>query len=149
MGLRLSKVFNVSIILPFVILRLLSLPKKYIDIATLVLSLAMAAPWQAKPGCPQHLRDALERFVNDRDPTWRHPPARKGEVFDSFDQCQERLNTLAMVESFAITVRGGGNSITPCKRFQCVHHDEETRNHRALEHRVEMDSERKLISQRQ
>jgi MULE transposase domain len=109
----------------------------------------MAAPWQAKPGCPQHLRDALERFVIDRDPTWRHPPARKGEVFESFDQCQERMNTFAMVEGFATIVRGSGNSITPCKRFQCIHHDEETCNHRALEHRVEKDSEGKAISQRQ
>jgi hypothetical protein len=27
----------------------------------------MSVPWQAKPGCPSHLRDVVERFVHDRE----------------------------------------------------------------------------------
>ena len=109
----------------------------------------MAVPWQAKSGCPSHLRGVIERFVNERDPAWRLPPASKGEVFDSFEQCQQRLNVWAMVEGFAIVVRGHGISTIPCKRFRCIHHGEETRNDRELEDDVEKDSEGRIISERQ
>ena len=120
-----------------------------IDIEILVLSSVMALSWQAKPGCPTHLRDVIEHFVNDRDAVWRLPPAPKGEVFDSFEQCQERLNVFTMIEGFVITIRGHGDPRNSCRRFQCIHHDEETRNHRELEHRTEKDSVEKIISNRQ
>jgi hypothetical protein len=77
----------------------------------------MALLWQAKPGCPVHPRDTVERFVNDRDPAWRLPLIRRGEVFDSFDQCQERLNVFVVVEGFAVTVRGAGYPRNPCTRL--------------------------------
>jgi hypothetical protein len=109
----------------------------------------LPAPWQAKPNCPAHLRNVIQRFVNDRDPAWRLPPALKGEVFASFDQCRERLNVFAMVEGFAVVIRGYGDSRNPSKRFQCIHHGKKTRNDGDLEHRVEKDSEGKIISKRQ
>ena len=54
----------------------LSLPKRYPDMTTLDVGLSLAsAPWQARPGCPTHLRAVIERFVNNRDPSWHrlHP----------------------------------------------------------------------------
>jgi hypothetical protein len=86
----------------------------------------MALPWQAKPRCPVHLRDVIESFVNDRDLAWRLPPAPKGEVFDSFEQCQERLTVFAMAEGFAIIIRGHGDPRNSCRRFHCIYYDEET-----------------------
>jgi hypothetical protein len=109
----------------------------------------MALLWQAKPGCPAHLRDVVERFVNTRDPAWRVPPASKGEVFESFEQCQERLNVWAMIEGFAVVVRGRGDPKNPCKRFLCIHHDDKTRNYWKLEEEVEKDSDGYIISVRQ
>ena len=105
-----------------------SVPNRKFDIESVVLSSAMALPWQAKPSCPAHLRDVIERFVNAQDPAWRLPPAPKGEVFESFEQCQQRLNVWAIVEGFAVVVRGRGDPKNPCMRFLCIHHNNKTRN---------------------
>jgi hypothetical protein len=106
----------------------------------------MALLWQAKPGCPVHLRDTVERFVNDRDSAWRLSPARKEEIFDLFNQCQERLNVFAMIKSFAVTIRDSGDPRNPYKRFRCIHHGDKTRNNRDLKYRVKKDSEGKIFN---
>lgn len=103
--------------------------------------------WQAKSGCPAHLRDVIERFVNDRPAEWRIAPAPRGEVFESFEQCQERLNVWAIAEGFAVVIRGHGNT-TACRRFRCIHHGVETRNDRELEDRVVKDSDKNIITKR-
>lgn len=77
----------------------------------------MSVLWQAKPGCPVHLRDVIKHFVNERDHAWRLPLTPEGEAFESFEQCQNRLKVFAMVEGFAVTVRGHGDSRNPCKRL--------------------------------
>jgi hypothetical protein len=64
----------------------------------------MVLLWQAKPGCPVHLQNMVEHFVNNRDPAWHLFPTHKDEIFNSFDQYQECLNVFAMIESFAVTV---------------------------------------------
>lgn len=115
-------------------------------------STATSELWKAKPGCPQHLREALERFVNDQDPAWRSPPLPKGETFDSFEQCRLRLNIWALVDGFAIVATGDGAN-TPMKRSACIHHGNKTRNYRKLEERVEkeqdMENNTKIVSRRQ
>lgn len=105
--------------------------------------------WQAKPVCPAHLRDVLERFINDRDPAWRVAPAPKGEIFSSFQQCHGRLNVWAMVEVFAVVITAYGQAANPSGRFACIHHHDQTRNDRELEDQVEKDSEDKIVSKRQ
>jgi hypothetical protein len=109
----------------------------------------MTAPWIAKPACPAYLREVLERFVNGQNAAWRLPPAPKGEVFDSFEQCRARLNVYAMVEGFAVVVRGQGNLVNAAQRFQCIHYHNESRNDGDLELRVERDPKSKIISKRQ
>jgi hypothetical protein len=109
----------------------------------------MAATWIVKPACPAHLREVLERFVNGQNAAWRLPPAPKGEVFDSFEQCLARLNVYAIAEGFAVVIRGHGDARNPAQRYQCIHHAEEPRNDDGLELRVERDSEGKIVSKRQ
>jgi hypothetical protein len=107
----------------------------------------MNAPWQAKEGCPAHLRPALESWVNNHDPEWLLAPS-KGEVFDSFKRCFQRIQLFAVSQGFAVVIRGQGSEETPSRRYQCIHHDEETQDWRGLLKKVKKDSEGKIISSR-
>jgi hypothetical protein len=51
--------------------------------------------WQAKPGCADHHRAAVERMVNALPAAWLHPP-QSGEVFDNLEHCNERLRGYAL-----------------------------------------------------
>jgi hypothetical protein len=61
--------------------------------------------WNAKPGCPEHHVEALERAVNAMPLEWRSPP-QTGEVFPSILECERRLRGFTLVEGFDI-VRNG------------------------------------------
>ena len=66
--------------------------------------------WRAKPRCPKHLVAVLERAVNALPPAWLLQPIT-GEVFDSIDHCNRRLQGYALAEGFEV-VRTGGSSKT-------------------------------------
>ena len=62
------------------------------------------AAWTAKPDCPAHLRPEVEKTGNSYPEAWRLPPAT-GEVFDSFDQCEARLQAFAFIDGFVVVRR--------------------------------------------
>jgi hypothetical protein len=104
--------------------------------------------WQAKPGCAEHHRAAVERLVNALPPSYLLPPC-SGELFDSLDDCNSRLRGYALAEGFDIIRHGGGTQTTPSHRYKCIFHGSSTQNHRKLEDRVERDEEGKITSKRQ
>ena len=104
--------------------------------------------WHAKPGCPPHHRQALERAVNAMPTAWREPP-ETGEVFEDIVTCQRRLRGFSLVEGFAIVKGSGSNKACPGQTFMCIFHGSKTRNTRNLEPIVERDIEDKIISQRE
>jgi hypothetical protein len=61
--------------------------------------------WYAKPGCPAHLVDALQKKVNSFPVAWLEAPLT-GEVFDSIDSCRDRLKAFSLAEGFDV-VSGG------------------------------------------
>jgi hypothetical protein len=95
----------------------------------------MNTPWQTKEGCPAHLRPALESWVNSHDPEWLLGPS-KGEVFDSFERCFQRIQLFAVSQGFAVVIRGQGSKEMPSRRYQCIHHDEETQDWGGLSEKV-------------
>jgi hypothetical protein len=104
--------------------------------------------WQAKPGCAEHHRAAVERIINHLPPAWLLPP-QSGEVFDSLDHCDRRLRDYSLAEDFNIVRKGGGSKSNPSWRFFCLHHGIATQNTRRLEDRVERDEEGTMTSKRQ
>ena len=104
--------------------------------------------WQAKPGCAEHHRAAVERIVNLLPPAWLFEP-QSGELFDSLEQCNRRLRGYAFAEGFDIVRQGGGTKANPSWRFFCVYHREITRNTRKLEDKVEKNKEGKITSKYQ
>jgi hypothetical protein len=58
-------------------------------------------PWQAKPGCAEHHRAAVERIVNTLPPSWLLKPS-SGEIHDSLEGCNRRLRGYALAEGFDI-----------------------------------------------
>lgn len=104
--------------------------------------------FQARPGCPVHLRAIVERHVNTLPAAWRQRPV-SGEVFESFKQCFDRLQAWAFQEGFEVVTRGAGNGRTPSRRFNCVHHGVNSRNYHNLEARVERNEEGTITSNRQ
>ena len=104
--------------------------------------------WEAKPGCADHHRAAVERMVNALPVAWLLPP-QSGEVFDNLGHCNERLRGYALAEGRDIVRNGGGTKLNPSHRFRCIFHGEKTQNNRKLEDRVEYDNEGKITSKRQ
>ena len=104
--------------------------------------------WQAKPGCADHHRAAVERMVNALPAAWLLPP-QTGEVFDNLGHCNERLRGYALAEGRDIVRNGGGTKTNPSYRFRCIFHGGKTQNNRKLEDRVEYNDEGKITSKRQ
>ena len=75
--------------------------------------------WQAKPGCAEHHRPAVERIVNLLPPAWLLPP-QSGEIFSSLDHSNRRLRGYAFAEGFKIVRQGGGTKVNPSWRFLCL-----------------------------
>ena len=46
--------------------------------------------WRASPRCPDSLRHLIEKTVNAYPSEWLNPP-QNGEVFDSIEECRQRL----------------------------------------------------------
>jgi hypothetical protein len=105
-------------------------------------------PWQAKPGCAEHHRAAVEHIVNALHPDWLQPP-QTGELFDGLEHCNRRLRGYALAEGFDIVRKGGGTKTNPSWRFRCLFYGEKTRNDRKLETRVKKDENGAIISKRQ
>jgi MULE transposase domain len=104
--------------------------------------------WQAKSGCAEHHRTAVERIANSFPVPWLLAP-RTGEVFDNLEHCNRRLRAWAFVEGFDIVRNGGGTAANPSYRFRCIFHGIVTKNNRKLEDRVERDEEGRIASKRQ
>ena len=104
--------------------------------------------WRAKPRCPQHLIAVLERAVNALPPAWLFQPVT-GEVFDSIEHCNRRLQGYALAEGFDVVRTGGGTKKVPGARFQCSKHGESTKNWRKLENHVKYDEEGTITTVRQ
>jgi hypothetical protein len=104
--------------------------------------------WQAKSGCAEHHRAAVERAVNVLPPLWLLHP-QTGEVFDSLDHCNRRLRGYTLAEGFDIVRKGGGSKGNPSWQFRCVYYGERTRNDRKLENRVKRDKKENITSKRQ
>src|SRR5271155_5830072 len=104
--------------------------------------------WQAKTGCADHHRAAVEHMVNALPAAWLLPP-QSGEVFDNLGQCNERLRGYALAEGRDIVRNGGGTKLNPSHRFRWIFHGEKTPNNRKLEDRVEYDNEGKITRKRQ
>jgi hypothetical protein len=105
-------------------------------------------PWSAKPGCPQHHRATVERMINALPPSYLLLPS-SGELFDSLDDCTDRLRGFTLAEGFDLARTGGGNKKVPGCRYKCVFHGSSTKNHRKLEDHVERDEEGKIVNKRQ
>ncbi len=59
---------KLAVAIAVLIFHLPALLNRQFDIETVVLNSAMSVPWQAEAGCPAHLRDVFERFVNGQNP---------------------------------------------------------------------------------
>jgi hypothetical protein len=104
--------------------------------------------WQAKPGCAEHHRAAVERIVNALPPSWLLHP-QSGEIFDDLDYCNRRMRGYSLAEGFDVVRKGGGSKDNPSWRFFCLYHGEKTKNTRKLEDRVEMNEAGIITSKRQ
>ena len=104
--------------------------------------------WQAKSGCAEHHRAAVERIANSFPVPWLLAP-RTGEVFDNLEHCNRRLRAWAFVEGYDIVRNGGGTAANPSYRLKCIFHGVATRNSRKLEDHVERDEEGRIISKPQ
>jgi len=106
------------------------------------------AGWRAPPGCPEHVRYTLERAVNAYPAEWLEEPI-SGEVFDSVNECQERLVAYSLSQGFDIIVTNSATKPAPRATYCCTHHGEETRNWRKLSRTVERDEDGSIVSDRQ
>ena len=104
--------------------------------------------WQAKPGCADHHRAAVERMVNALPVAWLLEP-ETGEEFDDLDHCNCRMRGHALANGYDIVRKGGGTKANPTYRFRCIFHGTETKNSRKLEDHVEYDDEGKITTKRQ
>lgn len=103
--------------------------------------------WQAKPGCLEHHRAAVERTVNAL-PAVYLLPSYSGEIFEGLEDCNRRLRGYAFTEGFDIVRQGGGTKANPSYRFKCLFYGINTQNYRKLEDRVEKNSEGQIMSKR-
>jgi hypothetical protein len=74
------------------------------DVEFLLLPICPASynmSWQAKPGCAEHHRPAVERIVNLLPPSWLLP-SQSGEIFNSLNHSNRRLRGYAFAEEFDI-----------------------------------------------
>jgi hypothetical protein len=105
-------------------------------------------PWQAKPGCAEHHRAAVERIVNALPSSWLLKPT-SGELFDGLEGCNRRLRGYTLAEGSDIVQKGGGSKKNPSWRFRCIFYSERTRNNRELEARIERNAKGIITSRRQ
>jgi hypothetical protein len=108
---------------------------------------SLRMPWQAKSGCPEHHRAAVERMVNALPPSYLLSPC-SGELFDSLEHCNRRLRGWALAEGFDIVRNGGGTKAAPSYRFRRIYHGEVTRNQRKLKDYIQKDSKGQIVSRR-
>ena len=104
--------------------------------------------WHAKPGCPAHRRQIVEKTVRGFPTAWLVNPV-SGEVFDSMLECERRLRGFSFAEGFDIVRKGGTSKRTPGQRWKCIHWGEATENNRGLEEHVERNKEGEITLKRQ
>jgi hypothetical protein len=105
----------------------------------------MSALWNARPGCPAHFIEALERAVNAIPGAWRGP-SQSGEEFKSKIDCEKRLRGFTLAEGFDIVRNGGGTKAFPASSFFCVFYSHKSRNTRKLEDRIKKDKKEFILS---
>ncbi len=62
--------------------------------------------WTAHSHCPSYIRGEIEAHVRAFSLSYLVEPIN-GEVFDNVDLCQERLQTYAFAQGFAIVRKSG------------------------------------------
>jgi hypothetical protein len=75
-----------------------------------------ATLWTAHPDCPEHVKKELETRKRSFPPSFLLAPVA-GEVFESGDVCEERLQGWALSQGFAI-VRKSGSMKSARSRFE-------------------------------
>ena len=110
------------------------------------MSLATQPRWGAAEGCPDHLRDLIERTVNAYPPGATAMP-RTGEVFTSIDECRDRLITYAFSQGFNV-VTTNSQKARGIATFSCIHHGVESRNTRGLPRNIKRNEIGQIIGER-
>jgi hypothetical protein len=90
----------------------------FLPVARLLAS-SYIMPWQAKTGCADHRRSAVEGIVNLLPSEWLSA-LKSGELFDSLKHCGRRLRGYSFAEGFDIVRKGGGSKVNPSWRFFCL-----------------------------
>ena len=104
--------------------------------------------WQAKPGCADYHRAAVERMVNALSVAWLLEP-ETGEEFDDLDYCNCRMRGHALANGYDIVRKGGDTKANPIYRFRYIFHRTETKNSRKLKDYIEYNNKRKITTKRQ
>ena len=73
-------------------------------------------PWQAKSGCAEHHRPAIERMADHCPPAWLLAP-RSGQVFHDLDHCNRCMRLYALAEGLDVIRKGGGSKANPADAF--------------------------------
>jgi hypothetical protein len=122
----------------------------YIDIlgvANSAMTPVSSSRWRAAAGCPEHLRDTLEKVVNSFPPEWLEAPAT-GEIYESMEEANGRLNSFSLSQGFDVVISRSTQTPQPVTTFSCIHHGHETRNWRKLPPTVERDETGAIIGER-
>jgi hypothetical protein len=101
--------------------------------------------WNAHPSLAPGIRNRLIEAVRRVPEAWLLPP-QEGEVFDTAEEGQQRVLDYSLAAGFQSV--GGQGSRAGRKNIWCIHHGDETRNDRKLEHKVQKDYNGKIISNR-
>ena len=105
------------------------------------------SPWSVHLDCPEHLRDILEKVVNEYSPEWLQQPAT-GEVFSSMDEAHSRLVAFSLSQGFNVVCPHSTQKPQPVSTFSYFHHGTETKNWRKLPERVEKDEKGNVVGKR-
>jgi hypothetical protein len=101
--------------------------------------------WCPHPDLAEGIRDRLIDAVGRVPRKWLLPP-KNGEVFDTYQEGQQRVLSYSLAAGFQSV--GGQGSHALRKNIWCIHHGEKTRNGRGLSHKVMKDKTGDIISSR-
>jgi hypothetical protein len=104
--------------------------------------LDISVSWSPHPSLVTGIRQRVVEAVDRLPREWLAPPI-EGELFDSAQDAEARLDGYSLVAGFQIVTGHGSTKIR--RNFQCKHHGDRTRNDRGLEARVERDPKDKKI----
>ena len=98
-----------------------------LGVATSAMTPLSSSRWRAAAGCPEHLRDTLEKVVNSFPPEWLEEPVTD-EVYTSMEEAHDRLVAFSLSQGFDVIILTSTQRPQPITTFSCVHHGHATRN---------------------